>query len=254
MTSYDRLIASIETDTPLPAADALELLESYPCFTLPASRALLDPSLDEDLRRRFLSAVALNAPDVKTLITLIEPNGARLAGFYPDGKRAETPTTESAIDTFLDTYGHGIDPREEALLERLIFNPAPDYSEVLAREAAEDPAPVEPAEKSEQDSLLDAFIDSQNAPAPPAPRRAEEKTTVGHHRPDPEAPLSESLAKIFIKRGRYDKAFEIIKQLSLNFPEKSVYFADQLRFLQKLIVVQRYEKAENRKTNQLKNQ
>ena len=129
MTSYDRLIASIETDTPLPAADALELLESYPCFTLPASRALLDPSLDEDLRRRFLSAVALNAPDVKTLITLIEPNGARLAGFYPDGKRAETPTTESAIDTFLDTYGHGIDPREEALLERLIFNPAPDYSE-----------------------------------------------------------------------------------------------------------------------------
>lgn len=97
MTPYDRLIASIETDTPLPASDALELLESYPCFTLPASRALLDPSLDEDLRRRFLSAVALNAPDVKTLITLIEPNGARLAGFIPteSGPKPRQPRARS---------------------------------------------------------------------------------------------------------------------------------------------------------------
>ncbi|MDE6100649.1 MAG: hypothetical protein K2G01_06345 [Paramuribaculum sp.] len=246
MTSYDRLIASIESDTPLPAGDALELLAKCPCFSLPASRALLDPSLDESLRRKFLSAVALNAPDVKTLITLIEPGGVRFAGFYPDEKKNMTPTTESAIDTFLDTYGHGIDPREEALLERLIFNPTPDYSEVLAREAAEEPVAVDPAEKSEQDSLLDAFIDSQNAQhvAVQPPPADEPKV---HHRPDPEAPLSESLAKIFIKRGRYDKAFEIIKQLSLNFPEKSVYFADQLRFLQKLIVVQRYEKAKKQK-------
>jgi hypothetical protein len=55
----------------------------------------------------------------------------------------------------------------------------------------------------------------------------------------PESSLSESLAKIYIKQGRYERAFEIISDLNLNYPEKSVYFADQLRFLQKLIALQR---------------
>ena len=47
--------------------------------------------------------------------------------------------------------------------------------------------------------------------------------------------LSESLAKIYIKQRKYSKALEIIKTISLKFPEKSIYFADQIRFLQKLI-------------------
>ncbi|MDE6395422.1 MAG: tetratricopeptide repeat protein, partial [Duncaniella sp.] len=48
--------------------------------------------------------------------------------------------------------------------------------------------------------------------------------------------LSESLAKIYIRQKRYDKAFEIIHTLSLNNPKKSAYFADQLRFLRKLML------------------
>ncbi|MDE6378686.1 MAG: hypothetical protein K2K72_08075 [Duncaniella sp.] len=48
--------------------------------------------------------------------------------------------------------------------------------------------------------------------------------------------LSESLAKIYIRQKRYDKAFEIIHTLSLNNPKKSSYFADQLRFLRKLML------------------
>ena len=48
--------------------------------------------------------------------------------------------------------------------------------------------------------------------------------------------FSESLAKIYIKQGKYSKALEIIKNISLKFPEKSVYFADQIRFLKKLII------------------
>ncbi len=47
--------------------------------------------------------------------------------------------------------------------------------------------------------------------------------------------LTESLAKIYIKQKRYYKAIEIIRRLSLKYPEKSIYFADQIRFLEKLI-------------------
>ena len=48
--------------------------------------------------------------------------------------------------------------------------------------------------------------------------------------------LSESLAKMYIARHKYSQALEIIKGLSLKYPEKSIYFADQIRFLTKLVL------------------
>ena len=41
-----------------------------------------------------------------------------------------------------------------------------------------------------------------------------------------------------VKNGNYRKALEIITELSLNNPKKSIYFADQMRFLRKLIANQ----------------
>ena len=48
--------------------------------------------------------------------------------------------------------------------------------------------------------------------------------------------FTETLARIYIKQGRYSKALEIIQRLSLQIPKKNAYFADQIRFLEKLIV------------------
>ena len=48
--------------------------------------------------------------------------------------------------------------------------------------------------------------------------------------------FTETLAKIYIKQGNYSKALEIISQLNLNYPKKNAYFADQIRFLEKLII------------------
>ena len=47
--------------------------------------------------------------------------------------------------------------------------------------------------------------------------------------------FSETLAKIYIKQKRYEKALDIIRKLYLKFPEKNIYFADQIRFLELLI-------------------
>ncbi|MDR3219806.1 MAG: hypothetical protein LBU22_12675 [Dysgonamonadaceae bacterium] len=48
--------------------------------------------------------------------------------------------------------------------------------------------------------------------------------------------FSETLAKIYIKQKKYGRALTIIRKLNLLYPEKNRYFADQIRFLEKLII------------------
>ena len=48
--------------------------------------------------------------------------------------------------------------------------------------------------------------------------------------------LTEIMAGIYIKQGKYENAVKIIRQLSLKYPKKNRYFADQIRFLEKLIL------------------
>ncbi len=45
----------------------------------------------------------------------------------------------------------------------------------------------------------------------------------------------EVLAKKMIKDKKYSEAIAILRKLNLNNPKKSVYFADQIRFLEKVI-------------------
>ena len=56
------------------------------------------------------------------------------------------------------------------------------------------------------------------------------------HRPLNDSYFTETLAHIYIKQKRYEKALLIIKNLNLKNPEKNAYFADQIRFLEKLII------------------
>ena len=48
--------------------------------------------------------------------------------------------------------------------------------------------------------------------------------------------LSETLVKIYLKQKKYEKALEIIRKLYLLNPEKNRYFADQIRFLEKIVI------------------
>ncbi len=54
--------------------------------------------------------------------------------------------------------------------------------------------------------------------------------------------FTETLASIYIKQQKYERAYEIIKRLSLNYPEKNVYFASQIAFLEKLIINKKHKK------------
>ena len=235
-----------------------EMSEKYPYFILPAALMLKRNSdLTEEIKEKHIPRLALNASDREALASLIDDKDGFLTQFYPQAPAKEAISTTAAIDTFLNNYG-GNNATEDALLEKLIFNPTPDYAQLLAEEEGRSvPNPIE-AEGNSQDALINAFIikskEQQGNIISAENEQTNESTIDSDNKKTPQestplsAPensaddsmLSESLAKIYIKQRKYSKAYEIIRNLSLNFPEKSIYFADQLRFLQKLMINQRY--------------
>ncbi len=92
---------------------------------------------------------------------------------------------------------------------------------------------------SATDSIIDSFLSNEN-PISIKPVEQKDTESEGYNKKTDnlikeEGFLTESLAKIYIKQKKYAKALEIIKKLSLKYPEKNVYFADQIRFLEKII-------------------
>jgi len=47
--------------------------------------------------------------------------------------------------------------------------------------------------------------------------------------------FTETLARVYLRQKKFDKALEIIRVLMTKYPEKSVYFADQIRYLERII-------------------
>ena len=89
-------------------------------------------------------------------------------------------------------------------------------------------------------SLIDKFINVDKgrfslSEDPQAPQMPEETPDNDENEPS-EGIFTETLARIYIKQGKYSQALEIIQRLSLVYPKKNAYFADQIRFLKKLII------------------
>lgn len=233
--------------------------------------------LDDETRHALMAHVAMHSADASAVAALADIHEDAWGTLYPR-KDTVTPDTADTIDKFIATYGHP-SAEDDALLERLILNPTPDYGAVLADEDArgEDAASVTPdataagienflgthglaeavrpkatAEASQPSSIgandarlavYDGSNAAVSAEASAAPSAEAEVAATPAATPaknsgkdqTPSSSLSESLAKIYIRQGRYRRAYEILSDLNLKNPEKSIYFADQLRFLRKVI-------------------
>jgi len=194
-----------------------------------------------------LAKLSISFPDRRALALMLGEEASSMSGFYPPEVLSETPDTITTIDRFLDNYGK-TSPGEVEAISKAIFNPQPDYADVLAAQEREEGG-MQPAPGGDsQDELINKFIAEQTqlgeqvAHTPiTAPVGEDEKAEIATDSIDnptqnDDSMLSESLAKMYITRHKYSQALEIIKRLSLKYPEKSIYFADQIRFLTKLVL------------------
>jgi len=233
--------------------DLRSLLALYPYFQ--TARLLMlknlyilhDPSFDEELRR-----AAMYLTDRKALFGLVESAHCKIRKGAPEKEEKARPEkdggsrTISLIDRFLDSQPEKEEKEKKSRRKPTPADAAIDYVSYLLETESEEErqAESESAQMNGQD-LIDNFINNEGGRIelkenPEYIPVIDEPGTDGSKDGD-EGYFTETLARIYIKQGRYSKALEIIRRLNLNYPKKNAYFADQIRFLEKLIINNKYK-------------
>ena len=200
---------------------------------------LHDPTFDEELRR-----AAVYITDRKALFNLVEAAHYRLQNTQNiqsnQNTQNDSSRTMSLIDTFLDSIPEENTTDEEKKKRR----PTPadatvDYVAYLLENEITGGLLSEGPQMHGQD-LIDHFLEEEKGRILLHEIQDEEPTDTSvveaEEEPAEEEYFTETLARIYIKQGRYQKALDIIQRLSSSYPEKNAYFADQIRFLEKLII------------------
>ncbi|MDE6549231.1 MAG: hypothetical protein K2L22_09550 [Muribaculaceae bacterium] len=198
--------------------------EILPYYIIPDINALAferDPERLRLHRRR----IAANIGDPDALRAILGVASEDFLDFYGTSDLPSLSTADT-IDSFIKRFGGGVDDSNEDEDDVVtLAPPVIDYASILEKEAEEDRYSADiPADATL--GVIDAFLSQQ-----PAPRIKPKKEPKEEEKPS----LTESFAKIMIKNGNYKRALEIFIEISLNNPEKSIYFADQIRFLKKVI-------------------
>ena len=206
------------------------LVAKYPTFDV--ARLLMLKNLyilhDVELGKEMRKA-ALYLKNRWALFELMEGYGTNVADVAPAADVA-VDRTMALIDAFLETL-----PADNFSLEAEGAAAVDYVSAYLAKDVPQESVP-----RLRGQSLIDDFLAGDNEKitldlkndaeqdAPALPDEAEDVL--------PETSFfTETLANIYIKQGKYEKALEIIKRLCLEYPNKNRYFADQIRFLEKIV-------------------
>lgn len=174
---------------------------------------------------------ALYLKNRRVLFELMEDYGAPslVTEKYED---ISVDRTMSLIDAFLETL-----PQQATVSLEAEGAAAVDYAAVYLKEKKSDSPAEVPLMRGQ--SLIDDFLASDNERISLQLYPENETAAVAGAADKEELPetsfFTETLANIYIKQKKYDKALEIIRRLCLEYPNKNRYFADQIRFLEKVV-------------------
>ena len=195
---------------------------------------LHDAAFDEELRR-----AALYITDRKVIFNMVEAAHYQLrkqthaAPSTTQPQKANESRTVALIDTFLDSIPEDDEPREKKR-RPTPADAAIDYVAYLLETEMDDEQEDAPQLKGHD--LIDTFLQQEKGRIPLSELPEETPDESEQDDDSDEEYFTETLARIYIKQGRYQKALDIINRLSAKYPKKNAYFADQIRFLEKLII------------------
>ena len=175
-------------------------MDRYPYFLYPAV-CELQRNPDHQYAMELKEFIGVNVDNRDARLLLTGDLDESIRNFY----HKEAPAAEAAVDIYIDSF-----------ISRFSNGAQPQVPEVL----------ISPPSQAE----------SREAPhTTPKSRKSEIKAA-----PSEGPEVTESLdvimerVKFMVKNRNYDEALEIMEAFYLNNPKKSVYFADQIRFLRKL--------------------
>ena len=215
-----------------------DLTERYPYFHV--ARVLLlkalyqqhDTSFDHELKE-----AAILLPDRSTIFQLVEQRHyeSEEPRKHSSASSAEKDATSTLLDDFLDTL-----PQESKPNRRHPVDASVDYIGYLLQQGEIDA----PDKEDAQMKLIDDFLDNgegriQLSNSPQEQLNITEEDT---QKESENEIITEIMAQIYIKQGKFQQAIEIIKRISANYPKKNRYFADQIRFLEKILANEKNKK------------
>ncbi len=216
-------------------ANLSDRVTKYPYFH--AARVLLLKALYQQHDEKFdsqLRKASILLPSRESLFHIFESNKYLPTSTVPTKK--QTTKSQDPTQQLLDNFLQHIPAQPRQRTQKV--DASTDYIGYLMQQEGE--TMMSGAENDSSDSMdvIDKFLQNE-----PTKLRLEEKKDEEYDRPDMEMEnnacsdvFTETLAQIYIKQGNFERAIEIIKRLSLKYPKKNRYFADQIRFLEKILI------------------
>jgi hypothetical protein len=225
-----------------------QMVDDFPYFHAVRMLYLKNLAVLDDVRlKKELKKMAVFIPDRRQLFMLIE-------GFHKNKQRVQggaPPVVEPGKQIQKD--GGQAPPAKKVDPPVLSSNLASDYVNWLEANTDDLPAENGTENRLKHQDLIDTFIEHEskqlgNRLTPLVTPKTEKGEEEAENMPESEvfdkislddSYFTETLARVYIGQKRYDKALEIIRVLSLKYPEKNIYFADQIRFLEKIINIKK---------------
>jgi hypothetical protein len=139
------------------------------------------------------------------------------------------PFVEFKLDTTQTIKRNSVDQLSSQIIENIFHLQSP------LEEVENAPKTVPFQVRRKEDSILDKFIKEEPQIKPPNSQKLDTENKARKSAEDPNDLVSETLAQIYTDQMLFQKAIDTFKKLSLKFPEKSTYFADQIIELEKKV-------------------
>lgn len=139
------------------------------------------------------------------------------------------PYVDFKLDTTQNIKRTSVDQLSSQIIENIFHLQSP------LEEMQNAPKTVPFQVRRKEDSILEKFIKEEPQIKAPKSQKLDTENKARKSSEDPNDLVSETLAQIYIDQMLVQKAIDTYKKLSLKYPEKSTYFADQIIELEKNI-------------------